>query len=254
MQKVARNFLRRGLVLGPASLVLGLFAQTSSAADAVSPINPTTTKEPAKTAFVPFVLAGGSVRIDDAPTFNITQRVGGNFGLGFLYHFQPFALGLSYEHSSLGREDSGVGPYGFVQIDRALDTVYASLKVHMSGISWGTPYFGIAGGLTWQDAKMKGVYLIDRGASGSTNFGCTGNDSINVALRVGGGIQFPLTSNVSFLTDVAFDAYRLSSDVIQLCAPGAGATSAFLFRAGLSYRFDMTESPTPIQRHQNAPR
>ncbi len=254
MQKVARNFLRRGLVPGTASLLVGLFAQTSSAVDAVSPNNPTTTKEPAKTAFVPFVLAGGSVRIDDAPTFNITQRVGGNFGLGFLYHFQPFALGLSYEHSTLGREDSGVGPYGFVQIDRALDTVYASLKVHMSGISWGTPYFGIAAGGTWQDANMKGVYLIDRGASGSTTFGCTGNDSITVALRVGGGIQFPLTSNVSFLTDVAFDAYRLSSDVIQLCAPGAGATSAFLFRAGLAYRFDMTESPTPIQRHQNASR
>lgn len=248
MQKVARNFLRWGLGLGIAGLLTCSFTRTSSALENVGSTGSSPVREPAKTGFVPFILAGGAVRIDDAPLFNITERVGGNFGLGFLYKFRPFSLGLSYEHTGLGKEDSGVGPYGFVQIDRSLDTVYASLKVHLSGIHWGTPYFGIAAGGTWQDANMKGIVLLDRGISGGTNLSCSSSDTINVALRVGGGVELPLTNNVAFVTDVAFDAYRLSSDIIQYCAPGAGATSAFLFRAGLAFSFDMTESPKPTRR------
>lgn len=254
MQKVARNFLRWGLALGTGCLVLGSFTQTSMALDNVGPVHTTATQETAKTSFIPFVLFGGSVRIDDAPLFDITQRAGGNLGLGFLFKIKPFSFGLSYEHTGLGREDSGIGPYGLVRIDRALDTLYASLKFHLPALSWGTPYFGIGAGFTWQEANMRGIYLIDTGASGSVTFSCSGSDSFNGALRVGGGIEIPLTSNVSLLTDIAFDAYRLSSDVIQLCAPGAGATSAFLFRAGFNYRFDITESPSPIRRNTTARR
>ena len=253
MQKVAKKALRWGLVLRTTGALAGSVAPTSLAMDNVRPTEPSTPREPSKTAFIPYFLAGGAVRIDDAPLFNITQRVGGNFALGFLYKIQPFSFGLSYEHTGLGREDSGVGPYGFVQIDRALDSVLASLRFSFPGLSWGTPYFGIAAGGTWQGANMKGILLLDRGVSGSTNSGCTSSDSINVALRAGGGIEFPLTPNVKFVTDVSFDAYRLSSDIIQFCAPGAGATSAFLFRAGFAYHFDIAESPKPI-RHKLAAR
>ena len=89
---------------------------------------------------------------------------------------------------------------------------------------------------------MKGIVLLDRGATGSGGFGCTSSDSVNVALRFGGGVEFPVTSNVSLITDATFDAYRLSSEIIQFCAPGAGATSSLLVRVGLAYRFDIVES------------
>lgn len=250
MLKVARIF-RWSLALGTAGLASGSFERTSSALENVPPNQtkePSTAREPSKTNFTPFVLAGAAVRIDDAPLFNITRRVGGNFGIGFTYQIQPVSIGLSYEYTNLGREDSGVGPFGFVQIDRSIDTLWASVKVRFSGPTWGTPYFGVAIGGTWQDATMKGVALLDGGTSGGVPFGCTSSDSINIAFRAGGGVAFPLSSNVSFITDASFDAYRLSSDVIQFCAPGAGSTSSFLLRIGLAYRFDMVESPAMPRR------
>jgi opacity protein-like surface antigen len=247
MLKVAR-FLRWSPALATAVLVLSSFERTSLALDNVPPDPSKQTKEASKTGFSPFVLAGGAVRIDDAPLFNITERVGGNFGIGFLYQIKSISFGLSYEHSGIGREDSGVGPYGFVTIDRKLDVVLASVKVNFSGVSWVKPYLGVSVGGVWQDANAKGVVLLDQGVSGSANFGCNGSDSANLALRFGGGVQVPMSPNVSFITDVAFDAYRLSSDIIQFCAPGAGATSAFLFRFGFAYHFDMAESPRPRPR------
>lgn len=247
MLKVAR-FLRWGLALGTTALVLGSFERTAIALDNVPPGPPTQPKEASKTGFSPFVLAGGAVRIDDAPLFNITERVGGNFGVGFLYQIKAISFGLSYEHTGLGREDSGVGPYGFVRIDRKLDSVLASVRVNFSGISWAKPYVGVSVGGTWQDAIAKGIVLLDRGVNGAVNFGCTASDTANFALRFGGGMQIPMSPNFSFITDVAFDAYRLSSEIIQFCAPGAGATSAFLFRLGLAYHFDMSESPRPRPR------
>lgn len=252
MQKVAR-ILRWGLALGTAALITCALERSSYALDNVPPADPSAKKEPTKTAFIPFILGGGAVRIDDAPLFNITQRFGGNFALGFLYQIQPVSFGLSYEHTGLGKEDSGVQPFGAVQIDRSLDTIFASLKVRFSGPSWGTPYFGVAAGGAFQDATMHGIFLFNQGASGSANFRCTGSDTISLALRVGGGVEIPMSSNVSFLADGSFDAYRLTSDILQYCAPGAGATSAFLLRFGLSYRFDIVESPKPVRRSPPRP-
>lgn len=241
MQKVARIF-RWTRVFVAAALLVGLLEGTSAAQSPTPSKEPSSARSPRKTSFDPFFVVGGAVRIDDAPLFNITRRMGGNFGIGFAYQIEPISIGLSYEYTGLGREDSGVGPFGFVHIDRSLDTVMASLKVRFSGPTWVTPYFGVGIGATWQDAKMNGVVLLNRGASGSATFGCTASDSVNLALRAGGGAEFPLGSNVSFITDASFDAYRLSSDIIQFCAPGAGSTATFLFRVGLTYRFDMSES------------
>jgi len=247
MLKVAR-ICRWGLALSTFGLLECSFERNASALDDVPHNEPPISRSSSKTAFIPFVLVGGAVRIDDAPLFNITRRVGGNFGIGFSYQIQPISIGLSYEYTGLGREDSGVGPYGFVQIDRSLDTVWAAVKVRFSGPTWATPFFGVALGGTWQDAKMKGIVLLDRGASGSVGFGCTSSDSVNIALRAGGGVEFPMTSNLSFVTDASFDAYRLSSDVIQYCAPGAGATSVFQARLGFAYRFDISESRPAVKR------
>lgn len=247
MQKVTRNF-RWALALGATGLVTCSLERTSSAMDNVPPKPPVQAEEAQKTGFMPFVLVGGTVRLDDAPQFPITERVGGNFGIGFLYQIKAVSFGLSYEYAGLGEEDSGVGPYGFVQIRRSIDSVLASLKVNFSGLSWATPYVGVAVGGTWQDATMNGVVFPDGGVSGGVPFTCSSSDTISLALRLGTGLAIPLSPKVSFLTDASFDAYQLSSDIVQYCAPGAGSTSNFLFRVGLSYHFDMAEGSKPPRR------
>lgn len=247
MQKVARIFR-----WAPAAIVAGLvtssFEKTASALDNVPPKPPEDVEGARKTGFTPYFLAGGAVRLDDAPIFNLTERVGGNFGIGFLYQIKAVSLGLSYEYAGIGHEDSGVGPYGFVQINRTIDSVLASVKVNFSGLKWATPYVGVSVGGSWQDATMKGVVLPDGGLTGGIPFTCKSSDTASLALRLGTGLAVHVSPNVSFLTDIAFDNYQLSSDVIPPCAPGAGATSMFMFRVGLAYRFDMTESPKPRVR------
>lgn len=247
MLKVARIF-RWALALGVAGLVACSYAQPALALDNVPPPDPSNARSHVGTSFIPFFLAGGSVRADDAALFNITERFGGNFGLGFLFRIRSVAFGLSYEYNGLGREDSGVGPYGFVHVTRSLDTVWASLKVNFSGLTWATPYLGIGAGLVWQDATMKGVVLPDGGVSGGIPFACTSSDSASGALRLGTGTAVHLTPKVSLLVDATFDAYRLSSEVMQFCAPGAGATSTIQLRVGLAYHFDIVESPKPQRR------
>ncbi len=226
---------------GRVALLLCLLGPASAHAQPVATQEPIAARSPRKTSLDPFVLVGGAVRLGDAPLFNITQRFGGNFGVGFSYQYEPFSVGLSYEHLGLGREDSGVGRFGVVHIDRSLDTIWGQLRMRLSGLTWGTPFLGIGVGATWQEARLGGVVLLDQGVGGARSFGCSATDSFNGALRFGGGVEIPLASTVSFVTDAAFDAYRLSSDILDYCAPGAGATSAFLLRAGLVYRYDLSE-------------
>jgi hypothetical protein len=247
MLKVARIFRWAG-ALGTAALLVWSLEGTSLALDPGPVKEPSSARSARKTSINPFFVMGGAVRIDDAPLFNITQRVGGNFGIGFAYQMQPFSIGLSYEYTGLGREDSGVGPYGFVHIDRSLDTIWASVKARFNGPTWVTPVFGVALGATWQDATLNGVVLLDGGARGAATLGCSVKDSANLAFRAGGGFEFPLGSSVSFITDASFDAYRLSSDIIEFCSPGAGSTSAFLLRVGLTYRYDLSESRSATRK------
>lgn len=240
MRKVVRNLARvKPCAIAP--LLVCLLVSTASKAEPTPKSPPNVAREPRKTSLDPFVFAGGSVRIDDAPLFQVNQRIGANFGFGFAYQFQPIAIGLSYEYTDLGRENSGIGPYGFVDISRTLDTIWAQLRVRLPGPTWGTPFFGVGMGATWQQARTRGIVLLDQGVSGGMKFGCSAQDSMNIALRFGGGIEIPIGNNISFVADGAFDAYRLSSEIIEFCAPGAGGTTAFLLRGGITYHYDLAE-------------
>jgi hypothetical protein len=184
------------------------------------------------------VLLGGAIRLGDAPSFDVRDRGGLLIGAGLSYYLQPFAVGLAYEHMGFGGELSAIGPLGVVRIGRQLDTLWAFGRVRVQGFESVIPFLQIGAGAVWQAARVDGVALLDIG-SGSVTFACSARDSVNAALRFTGGVEMPLGRSVLLGAEASFDAYRLSSDVIDNCAPGAGTASAITLRAGLTYRFDL---------------
>ncbi len=226
--------------LGAVALLVSLLgAREASALDPLPPAKPS---GPRQTGFDLSASLGGSIRLGDAPLFDVTQRGGTLFGFGLAYLLHPVWIGLSYEHTNLGREESGVLPFGAVHIARSTDTLWASLRVRLAGLEPIVPFFGAALGATWQNARADGVFLIDGGLRGGQAFSCSATDSLNLGMRVGAGAEVPVSKSVSFVGEGSFDAYRLSSEVIEGCSPGAGTVNALLFRVGLLYRFDLTES------------
>ncbi|MDI1447378.1 hypothetical protein [Polyangium sp. 6x1] len=241
---------RPARVFGAAALLVSLLgaeearAQTAEPAPAPTPspsLPPAPSKKPRQTAVDLSAFVGGGVRVGDAPLFPITQRSGATFGFGLAYLLSPLSVGLTYEHAGLGREDSGVVPFGAVHIARSTDTLWASVRMRFSGLEPIVPFFGVGLGAVWQSAHADGVFLVDGGLRGGQTFSCSATDSLNLGLRAIAGVEVPLGKTVSFTGEGSFDAYRLSSEVIDGCAPGAGTTNSIFFRVGLLYRFDLTE-------------
>ncbi|UQA62060.1 hypothetical protein [Polyangium aurulentum] len=182
---------------------------------------------------------GALVRLGDAPAFDVTQRGGMTVGASASYYFHPIALGLTYEHAGFGREESGVGALGVVRISRQLDTVWAFARVRVTGLEPVVPFLQAGPGVVWQTARADGIAFSSGGVGGGQPFSCKASDSANLGLRVGWGVEVPLNRSVLFLGEGSFDAYRLSTDVLDGCALGAGTASALTLRLGLAYRFDL---------------
>ncbi|MDC3952678.1 outer membrane protein [Polyangium jinanense] len=229
---------QKARAFGAAALLVSLLGAEQARAQAAPPAQP---KKPRQTGVDLSASVGGAVRLGDAPLFPVAQRGGGMFGFGLAYLLHPIWIGLTYEHVGLGREESGVVPFGAVHIARSTDTVWASLRVRLSGLEPVVPFFGAGLGAVWQSAHADGVVLVDGGLRGGQPFSCSARDSLNLGMRVGAGVEVPIGKTVSFTGEGSFDAYRLSSEVIEGCAPGAGTTNSLLFRVGLLYRFDLTE-------------
>ncbi|MDC0739999.1 hypothetical protein [Polyangium mundeleinium] len=229
---------RQARAFGAAALLVSLLGAEEARAQAAPPAQP---RKPRQTAIDLSASVGGGVRLGDAPLFPVTQRGGTLFGLGLTYLLHPLSIGLTYEHVGLGREDSGVVPFGAVRIARSTDAAWASVRVRFSGLEPIVPFLGVGLGAVWQSAHADGVFLIDGGLRGGQPFSCSATDSLNLGLRAAVGVEVPIGKTVSFTAEGSLDAYRLSSEVIEGCAPGAGTTNALLFRVGLLYRFDLSE-------------
>jgi len=212
-------------------------------------------KKPRQTGLDISASVGAGVRLGDAPLFPIAQRGGPMFGFGLAYLLHPLSFGFTYEHTSLGREESGVERYGAVHIARSTDTVWASFRMRFAGLEPVVPFLGVGLGAVWQSAHADGVFLVDGGLRGGQSFSCSATDSLNLGLRASFGVEVPISKSVSFTGEGSLDAYRLSSEVIDGCAPGAGTMNALLLRVGLVYRFDLGESregplpPTSARRY-----
>jgi len=240
MNKFLRTLRSPRSFAAAALIASSLCTRTADAQTAASaPAQPAKPAKPRELGFDLSASLGGAVRLGDAPLFDVEERVGGTFGLGVAYLLQPVSIGLQYDHMGLGREESGVTSYGTVSISRKLDTLWASVRVRLGGIEPIAPYLGASLGAVWQSARVSGIYLPDGGVGGGQVFSCSATDSANLAMRVATGVEVPLTGGLQFLGEGSFDAYRLSSDVFEGCAPGAGTTTSFVLRVGFLYRFDL---------------
>jgi hypothetical protein len=222
-------------------IVAALFVGSSGAGGAKADEAPSK-KEPKKETGIDLSASlGGAVRVGDAPLFDVDRRLGGSFGLGVGYLFHPLAIGLSYERTGFGAERTDVGPFGAARVARALDAVWISMRVRLTGAEPVVPFLGVGLGAAFQSATLGGVFLSPGGTAAPTVFGCSARDGMNLALRALAGAEVPLGKAVSFTGEASFDAYRLSSEVIEGCVPGAGSANAISVRLGFVYRFDRSE-------------
>jgi hypothetical protein len=185
------------------------------------------------------VRLGGNARLGDAPASPITARGGAMLGIGVAVAPSPrFAVGLAYEHAAIGSEH-GEGDLGVVDIDRALDSLWASIRLTLFRVDRFTFGVFIGPGLVWQTVDAN-VILYGGVAGRPDLFRCTDTGGPGLGLRAGLGAEANLGGGFYFTLDAVADELRLGSDPIGTCAPGTGSTALLGVRGALSYRFDVS--------------
>jgi hypothetical protein len=223
-----------------AAAVLG----ASGSADAQAPSRPAP-REPADPVTLDLTGGlGGIYRAGDAQLLEVTERAGLTFGAGVLVAPSRYvAVGLAYEHADLGHERSGVGPFGSIEVERDLNSLWASLRVYLLPPGDLRLFLGLQAGLAWQSADATGALPFD--AYATRSFACETSAPAGFAFGFGAGIEARLAGQLFLIGDLGFHAYRLTGDTLAsesglACAPGAGTVNAFALRAGLAYRWDIS--------------
>jgi hypothetical protein len=222
-----------------AAAVLALLV-TARPSDACGQVLPQAEREPVYLAVGAHL--GGAYRADDPPAFEPVARGGLTLGASVLAWIQSWiAVGLAYEHTDLGRERSGVGAFGLLQVERDLSTLWATLRVAPVSSDAMALYLVLGPGLSWQSADATGLVYTGPFGSAPVGITCEGSDSFDLALRGGAGIEGRIgTPGLVVFAEVSGDAHRLSSDPMGTCVPGAGSAMLIGARAGAAYRFDVT--------------
>ncbi|MFO0760764.1 MAG: hypothetical protein U0359_30075 [Byssovorax sp.] len=180
---------------------------------------------------------GPSVRLGDAPDFSIVDRAGASIGVSiFVAPWSRFAIGLGYEHTGLGNERGGAGDLDRVEVSRAMDSLIASLRMHLYEGEIVRLSAEVGPGLAWQSASAAGLVPLSTGSYAGVR--CSATSGPDLLLRAGLGAEVLLGSGVSFVAGVTLDNARLGSDAVGECIPGAGTVTLFGARAGFAYRFD----------------
>jgi hypothetical protein len=185
------------------------------------------------------VRLGGLVRIGDAPSFSIDSRTGFLLGVGVSIAPSPrFSIGLTYEHAELGSEH-GEGDLGTVDVDRSLDSLWATLRLNLFRVDGFALAVVLGPGLVWQHEDAN-AFAFDGTDWRPDAFRCTATDGPGLGLRAGLGAELHLGGGFVLNLDGTIDELRLSSDALDTCAPGAGSTAVVGVRGGFSYRVDVS--------------
>jgi opacity protein-like surface antigen len=237
---LARLSMRMSLLAGLLPLLLSGPARAQQKAPAAAMPVRSSQKPPALLAGVG-LLAGGSLRLDDSQSLETTQRtgivVGGHLALS---PSRWFSVGAAYEHSELSREQTSFLPAGDASVVRRLDTLWANLRVYVLERDGVAPFVDIAPGIAWQSVQASGIGFLGVTTNDAIAFRCKGGAGANLGLRAGLGIEAAATNGLVLSGQMTFDNLRLSSDVLDGCAPGAGSAAVMGLRVGLAYRFDVT--------------
>ncbi len=181
---------------------------------------------------------GVGVRLDDPPAYPLVRRAGLLFGVGVgAFLTDGVQLGLGYEHVDLGVERSPVSPWGALELDRDLNSLWLELRLYpLQWESFGA-FVEIGTAMAWQSLGAAGLWWPSGDPGRGIPFSCEGCDSVALGLRAAAGVDLKLAGGLRLLTAAGLDSYGLSDEPLDGCAPGAGSAGSFALRAGLGYRF-----------------
>lgn len=182
------------------------------------------------------------IRLNDHPYMDMRGRSGLSAGGGFFFApLSSFALGFHYEHANAGSDAfAGEGPNS-LRVLRGMHTLFLDARVHPLRRPSYALTFDLGLGLGWQYASAAGT--ADFGGLGRDVriFLCDAKDTKSLGFRAGLGTEIPLRGGLFATAQASVTTMRFSGELINNCAPGAGTTAALTLRAGLMYRFDLSE-------------
>lgn len=184
--------------------------------------------------------AGVSARLDDGPYLNTTRRAGLVLGASaFVWPNRTLAFGLDYAHADLDRVESAPGSADLVAVDHRAHTLMLDARFVPFRASSVSVFLGIGAGFAWQGASTHATLSPRDGFLGGS-FQCDVNAGADFAFRAGLGAKARVGRAGSFFGGLDFVGYRLTSDLLDRCAYGAGAAQTLMLRAGFAYDLDIS--------------
>lgn len=211
----------------------------------IAPPEPAIDEPPAPDRPAPVLLelgvsAGASVRFDDGPYLNPTQRAGLALGASaFVWPSRSLSFGLDYAHADLDRVESAPGSVDAVYVDHSAHTLMADARFVPFRASFVAFFVNIGAGFAWQAATTRATLPPRDGFAGGS-FKCDVNGSADFAFRAGLGLKARIGHAGAVMVGADFVGYRLTSDLLDDCAYGAGAAQTLMLRAGFTYDLDIS--------------
>ena len=196
-------------------------------------------------AYAIFGYGGVAYRFDNSPYGAPDYRTGPSFGLtGLVRPWRWASVGLGYQRTILGTDQADQPPSSFVEVSRKLDTGWALGRAYAVRNEDLSVYFTIGAGLTMQHLNASTLKPSVTGPVG-TQTSCSASGGPSGALRLGLGLEVPAASRVLLGLELGVDRHWLSSDTVDGCANGAGATTMFGARLGAAYGVETRPVPPP---------
>jgi hypothetical protein len=186
-------------------------------------------------ALAPMLAVGIGLRADDPPLFEPDTRVVPSIEAGLdLFLSRRTSLFLHYQRVALARERSGLLATGQVQLSRSVDSLWGGLRLDPLRSEAAAGYLRLGAGLAWQHLDAVGLAWAPVTPAVHTPISC-GATALGFGIRAALGVDIPVGTALRFVGEAGADNYRLTSEVIGGCAPGAGTATLVGLRAGFAY-------------------
>jgi hypothetical protein len=181
--------------------------------------------------------------LSDAEGFRDDDRAGMTFGLGgWFAPNRTYSLGLTYQRTTLGTAQTEGG-------EQSLSARYDMNTFWFGGRAYPLRddrvglYILLELGASWQEVSAGGTRATGSFTSPAGSFACSEADSPGLALGGGLGLDVEIERELAFVVQTDLSGHRLSSDVVDDCAPGIGSATNLGARVGFLYRFDLDPLP-----------
>jgi hypothetical protein len=179
-------------------------------------------------------------RLDAPPFFLADERdsLGGGLDVR-AYVARRFAIVGGYERLGLGKEQSGVTPYGSARVSRRIDEGWLGVRLEPWSNRWLATSVALGIGIAWQHATATALLWPPFEPGRARSVACGGTGSPAPAMRVELGVEAPLGAGLSFFTTGGFGVLALGDGPVADCVSGAGSAQVLSLRTGFAYTFDV---------------